>query len=123
MQFLKRHPYATALVGLLLLCGAIDLTFWNMEGSPPTERYYGLSQGYFIGGFLTHEDPKDRHPFFSDPEGQLRFHSPSLGGEWKWREFEVPTKGKFSEAAIPIYAPLLALAAWVIFRELIRLQK
>ena len=39
MQFLKRHPYAIVLVGLLLLCSAIDLTFWKMEGSPPTERY------------------------------------------------------------------------------------
>lgn len=115
MQFLKRHPYAAVLVGLLLLCSAIDLTFWNMEGSPPTERYYGLSQGHFIGGLLTHEDPKDRHAFFSDPEGQLRFYSPSLGREWKWRQFEVPTQGKFSEAAIPIYAPLLAVAAWVFF--------
>jgi len=111
------------LAGLLLLCSATDLTFWNMEGSPPTERFYGLSQGYFIGGSVTHENAKDRHPFYSNPEGQLRFHSPSLGGEWRWRDFEVPTRGKFSEAAIPIYAPLLAVAAWVILRELTRRKK
>jgi hypothetical protein len=117
MQFLKRHPYAAILMGLLLLCSSIDLTSWKMEGSPPTERYYGLSQGHFIGGSVTHEDPKERYPFFSDPKGQLRFRSPSLGREWKWRQFELPTRGKFSEAAIPIYAPLLVLGAWVIFRE------
>ena len=123
MQFLKRHPYAAVLVGLLLVCSFVDWTSWTMSGSRRSECYYGLLQGHFFGGYITHSDPTDEYAFFSGERGGLRFHSPSLGREWKWGQLEVPSTVKISDAAIPIYAPLLAVAAWVTFRELKRRKK
>ena len=120
MQFLKRHPYAAILVVLLLFCSFVDWTLWTMSGSPRSERYYGLSQGHFIGGHIIHSDPTDNYAFFSGARVGLRFHSPSLGRELTWTRRDVPTRADVFEGVIPIYLPLLAIAAWIILRELTR---
>jgi hypothetical protein len=117
MQFLKRHPYATILFALLLVCTMIDWTSWKISGSPPFERYYGVSQGHFIGGYFTHNDPANDQLYYSNPEGGLRTHRPELGSELKWGRRNIPSLPQVFEASIPLYLPLLALLGWIAFLE------
>ena len=117
MQFLKRHALAAIFVVLLLVGGSIDWTLHTISGSPRREQYYGLFRGHLVWGSYNGDDPTVPIPLFRPWEDEL--HTPTLGRKLEWGRGSYPTINHF-EAAVPLYLPLLVIAAWVAFRELKR---